>query len=140
MRQLTTRPSSATRGRLVVLLLGLVAVAGVACSDDDVDAVADEAGDVASSVVDAAEDVSARSVAEAYRAALVADASGGASRRQVQVLEETTGDLPGEPEVLGIDDGDGDGLDDDGRVEVRVNDQSSCLLISESGDLNIENC
>ncbi len=140
MRQLIARPSSATRGRLVVLLLGLVAVAGVACSDDDVDAVADEAGDVASSVVDAAEDVSARSVAEAYRAALVADASGGASRRQVQVLEETTGDLPGEPEVLGIDDGDGDGLDDDGRVEVRVNDQSSCLLISESGDLNIENC
>ena len=59
---------------------------------------------------------------------------GGASRRDVDVLEESVDDLPGEPEVTGIDDGDGDGRDDDGVVEVHVGDQRACLVIGEPGD------
>jgi len=129
----------AAAGRLAALLIVPLFLLGAACGDDD-DSVGDAARDAADSVADAAQDVSARSVAEAFRAALVADPADGQDRRAVAVLEETAADLPGEPEVLGIGDADGDGLDDDGRVELRVDDQSSCLLIGAGGDLNIENC
>lgn len=132
---------SRARNLLTAVVVALLAVVGGACSDDELDSVADEVGNVASTVADAAQDVSARSVAEAYRAALLADdGADGPDRRRIQVLQETSGDLPGEPEVQGIEDGNGDGLDDDGRVELRVDDQSSCLLIAEDGELNIEDC
>lgn len=131
------------RGRRSAALLAVAAMTlgGVACSEDDADSVADAARDVAGTVADAAQDASARTVAEAFRAALLADdGPDGANRRRVTVLQEAAGDLPGNPDVRGVEDGDGDGFDDDGRVEIRVGDQSSCVLIDEGGDTNIENC
>ena len=127
------------RTKITILLVALVALTG-ACSDDDVDEAADTARDAAGTVADAARDASARSVAEAYRAALLSDESDGANRRRVDVLQETADDLPGDPEILGIEDADGDGADDDGRVELRVDNESSCLTISEQGDTDIEDC
>jgi hypothetical protein len=127
------------RTKITILLVALVALTG-ACSDDDVDEAADTARDAAGTIADAAQDASARSVAEAYRAALLSDESDGANRRRVDVLQETADDLPGNPEILGIEDADGDGADDDGRVELRVDNESSCLTISAEGDTDIEDC
>lgn len=146
-QQHTSRRAGRAAAAVIVATMALV---GAACGDDD-ESVADQAGDVADSVAegardaagevgDLAEDASARSVAEAFRAALLSDEADGANRRSVAVLQESAGDLPGDPEVRGIDDADGDGRDDDGRVELAVNDESSCLMISETGDLNIEDC
>lgn len=114
---------------VAALSLGLAA-----CDDDTRDELADDARDVGEQVEDATGEASARAVAETLRGAIVADdLDGGASRRDVRVLEESIADLPGDPEVTGIDDGDGDGRDDDGVVEVRVGDQRACLQIAEPG-------
>jgi hypothetical protein len=121
-------------------IIAFVATAGLAlglaaCDDDDRDELADDARDAIEDVEDAAGEASARGVAESLRGVILADdLDGGASRRDVDVLEESVDDLPGEPEVTGIDDGDGDGRDDDGVVEVHVGDQRACLVIGEPGD------
>lgn len=117
----------------VVAATGL-ALGLAACDDDSRDEIADDARDLGEQVEDAAGEASARAVAESLRGAIVADdLDGGASRRDVDVLEESVADLPGEPEVTGIEDGDGDGRDDDGLIEVRVGDQRACLQIAEPG-------
>ena len=68
-----------------------------------------------------AESAGAGGVAEALRLVLVEDDLGpNQTERDVDVLQESVDDLPGEPEVSGIADDDGDGVDDDGKVEVRV--------------------
>lgn len=77
------------------------------------------------------ERVSARVVAEATRATLVADdLDEGEQESDVAVLREAVEDLPGEPEVTGIEDTDGDGRDDDGKPEVHTDDEVACLSIS----------
>lgn len=129
-------------------MLCLSAMLG-ACGDDDggvserADQVLDGAQQRAGKAVDAlgetGESVGARVLAEAVRAALVAeDLGAGESLRDVAVLREAVGDLPGEPVVGGIEDGDGDGLDDDGKVEVALNDERACLSVAEGGDIDVE--
>lgn len=118
----------------------LLAVAGLtlglaACDDDTRDEIADDARDLRETVEDAAGETSARAIAETLRGLILADdLDGGASRRDVDVLEESVAELPGDPEVTGIEDTDGDGRDDDGVVEVRVGDQRACLVIAEPGE------
>ena len=121
-------------GRRIFALVAASALAlGLAACDDDTrDEIADDARDVREEVEDVAGETSARAVAETLRGAILAeDLDGGASRRDIDVLEESVADLPGEPEVTGIEDGDGDGRDDDGIVEVQVGDQRACLQIAE---------
>lgn len=103
------------------------------CGDDDNDgeSIADEAAQLADSA-------GAVAVAEALHAILVADDLGDESeRRNVDVLREAVDDLPGDPEVVGIADEDGDGRDDDGRVEVRVDDEAACVAIATNGDTDV---
>jgi hypothetical protein len=113
-----------------------------ACSDDTQDDLRDAAEGVREDVEDAAGTAGARGLAEQLRVALMAkDIPEGQSERHVAVLEDVIADLPGDADSYsGVEDGDGDGVDDDGKVQADVEDQSACLTISEDGnDLNVDN-
>jgi hypothetical protein len=112
-------------------LFGLV----VGCGDDDAE---DGTGASDDDVEEVAESAGARGVAEAIRVALVAEDLGeGEHARDVAVLQEAVGDIPGEPDVTGIEDADGDGRDDDGNVEVRVDREVACLSVGSSGEVDV---
>jgi hypothetical protein len=116
------------------VLLALALVVG-GCGDDDD---GDQADDGAEDAEDVAESAGARGVAEVLRASLIAEERDDEARRgEVTVLRDAVENLPGEPDVAGIEDGDGDGRDDDGRVEVRVDDEVACLTISPEGDVDV---
>jgi hypothetical protein len=142
-----------SRSRLLAPAFALTLLLGAsACSDDTNDKVSDAADSVGSDVSDAAGDiredaedgagsVGARTQAEALRASLkgndTADAEGV---RSVAAINEAATDLPGDVEVTGVDDADGDGLDDDGRVQVDQGDQSACVILPAEGeDTTVEN-
>jgi hypothetical protein len=82
-----------------------------------------------------AKEVGARASAEGLRASLKAqdtdDVTGGV--RSVAALREAADDLPDQADVVGIVDGDGDGVDDDGVVEVRVDEEFACVTLPPSG-------
>jgi len=142
-----------SRSRLLAPAFALTLLLGAsACSDDTNDKVSDAADSVGSDVSDAAGDiredaedgagaVGARTQAEALRASLkgndTADAEGV---RSVAAINEAATDLPGDVEVTGVDDADGDGLDGDGRVQVDQGDQSACVILPAEGeDTTVEN-
>jgi hypothetical protein len=123
------------RWRILAALAAVLLVAGgAACGDDDGGGRGDDPDD---DLGEQAESAAARVVAEALRVVLVADDGPDTDRRTVAVLEESVADLPGEPDVSGISDEDGDGLDDDGAVEVSVNDEVACLTVTEEGDVDV---
>ena len=108
--------------RIALGLLAVVAFAGVGVACDDVE--------------EQANDATARAGAEAFRVSIKAqdtdDDSGGV--RSVEALQAAAEDVPGDPDITGIEDSDGDGIDDDGFVEVHVGDQVACVQLPESGD------
>lgn len=117
--------------------LALVAVAAVAllgCDDDTtVEDVREEAEDVVGTA-------GARGAAEAMRTSLEArDLDPDQTLRDVDVLEDAASDIPGDPEVTGIEDRDGDGRDDDGLVEITVGDQSACVTVENNGEVGVDN-
>jgi hypothetical protein len=116
-----------TRRCLAVLALVLVVGAIGACSDedrDDFESLADSAG--------------ARSVAEALRVSLLAqDLRDDQHVDDVAVIQAAVRDLPGDPEVSGVEDANGDGRDDDGKIQVRVDDEASCVTVHENGEVNV---
>ncbi len=121
-------------------------VAPAACSDDDTDDARQEvedaaesaeenAGDLADEAGQAADEGQARVTAEALRTAVSSnDTAAEEGLRSVAALQEAADSLPGDPEVTGITDGDGDGLDDDGKVQVDQDDSSACLTLPEAAD------
>ena len=136
------------RLRILAALVALLVVAGsaAACSDDDDDATTQtgatsqddgQGDDPDEGAGEIAESAAARAVAEIIRLALFEDDGPDTDRRKVAVLQESVDDLPGSPDVSGITDDDGDGLDDDGAVEVRVNDEVACLTVAEDGEVDV---
>jgi hypothetical protein len=120
----TARRCVATLG--LVLTVGVVGVLG-ACSDEDRD-----------EIERLADDAGARSVAEALRVSLLAQDLGNDQHvDDVVIIEAAVRDLPGDPEVSGIEDADGDGRDDDGKVNVRVDDESACVTVHDNGEVNV---
>ena len=90
-------------------------------------------------VEDAVGDATARAAAESMRAALEAeDLNGGETLRSVAVLQENADDVPGDPQVSGITDSDGDGKDDDGKVELKVGDQAACVSVTDQNDVSVD--
>jgi hypothetical protein len=72
------------------------------------------------------------------RGALLAeDLDAGETVRHVSVLREAADDVPGDPDVTGIEDGDGDGRDDDGKVELATGDQRACLTVAGNGEVDV---
>jgi hypothetical protein len=138
------------RPRILAALAALLLLVGAAaCSDDD-DSTQTGSGDTGGTTQDdssgddpdddigeVAESAAARAVAEVIRLALFEDDGPDSDRRKVEVLQESVDDLPGSPDVSGIADDDGDGLDDDGEVEVRVNDEVACLTVAEDGEVDV---
>jgi hypothetical protein len=115
----------------VGLPVAVALLAGAGCGDDDKDDepfehLADSAG--------------ARGVAEALRVSLGAqDLNEDQHVDDVAVIREAVDDLPGDPEVAGVEDGDGDGRDDDGKIEVRVNDEVACVTVHDNGEVDVAN-
>ena len=119
--------------RLSIMALAVVGLMlGGACDDET----RDKAEETAESVKEKAGEAGARASAEGFRASIKAqdtdDASGGV--RNVEALREAAKDLPGDPEITGIADSDGDGRDDDGYVQAKVGDENACVTLPESGD------
>ena len=135
----------ATATLLIGALLG-------ACGDDNGDSASEQveqalqearqqAQEAAEALEQAGETAGARTVAEALRTALVVeDLEQTESLRDVDVLREAVDDLPGDPQVSGIEDGDGDGRDDDGQIEVIVGEERACLTLpDDGGDIDVSN-
>lgn len=113
-------------------LVGALGCGLVACGEggDDPD---DSAGEVL-------ESAGARGLAEALRVLFVVDEPPeGLTRRHISVIEETIDDLPEpfEPNVEGLVDADGDGLDDDGKFGVRVDTEVACVSIGGPDDIDV---
>ncbi len=123
------RSSRVTRAAASLLLL-----CGLAACSDDAGSAQDKARDVANDVKETANDAAARAVAESFRAALKAK-GGGQSLRNITLPNDVDGSLPGDPDISGISDSDGDGQDDDGKVWVKVNDSNACVTVPATGDL-----
>jgi len=118
---------------LVVTGLALAVLAG--CSDDTKDKVKR----VASTVQESAGEAGAVALAEALRGALAAkDLPQGQTERDVDVIDQVVRDLPGDPDFTGIKDADGDGVDDDGKVQANLGDSAACLNIAQNGDMNVD--
>ncbi len=118
-----------------LLAVGLAFSPLASCSSDT----RDKAGDAVDSAKDdaakAADTVQARTTAEALRASLKGnDTADKEGIRSVKAIQQAAEDLPGDPEVTGIEDGDGDGLDDDGKVQVTQDGKDACLSLPETGE------
>lgn len=121
-------------------------LAAPACSDDTKDKAKDAAESAKDDISNAAEKgkenaedatgtAAARSAAEALRVSLKGnDTADKEGIRSVKAINQAAADLPGDPEISGVEDGDGDGLDDDGKVQVTVGDQSSCVILPAEGE------
>jgi hypothetical protein len=121
----------------VALFAGVALAFGAAACDEET---RDKAGDAVESaredVEESVDEAGARGAAESFRVSLKAqdtdDDAGGV--RAIDALNEAADDLPGDPEVLGIGDGNGDGADDDGLVEIRVGEELACVTLPTSGN------
>lgn len=125
--------------RLGALIALLVLAAGLAtgCGDDDGSGTG-STDDRDQSPGEVLESAGARGVAEAVRVALVEDdLQPDQHERDVDVIEESIEDLPVDPDVEGLVDDDGDGRDDDGKVEVHVNSEAACMSIAMDGDVEV---
>jgi hypothetical protein len=119
-----------SRRRLAALSLALV-VGGLvtlgACSDDEKD-----------DFERLAESAGARSVAEALRVSLLAQDLGNDQHvDDVAIIQAAVRDLPGDPDVLGVEDADGDGRDDDGKIDVRVDNEAACVTVNDNGEIDV---
>ncbi|MEZ5139271.1 MAG: hypothetical protein R2702_06410 [Acidimicrobiales bacterium] len=119
----------------LLILLALLAPAVAACSSDTTDSAKETVESAKDDAAQAADDTEVRAQAEALRVSLKAnDTADEEGVRSVDAIDQAVEDLPGDPEVSGVDDGDGDGLDDDGKVQLTVGDSSACVTLPESGE------
>ena len=115
------------------LLFAAPLVAG--CSSDTAEKTKGAAESAGDDIAEGADTAQARTTAEALRASLKGNATADEEGiRSVTAIVEAAEDLPGDPEVTGVDDGDGDGLDDDGKVQVTVDEQQVCVVLPETGE------
>src|SRR5690349_4369107 len=102
---------------------------GVGCSKSTTDSSKKTAENAANDIKRGAAVV----VADALRAAIKHEASDKHQPpRSIAVIEAAIHDIPGTPDVSGVVDANHDGLDDDGKLEVKVGNQYACLTIPQS--------
>ena len=140
--------------RRPILMLALVAAlafgTGVAACSDDTEQRVEDALDSARDDFETrtselredlerhADEAAARVAAEALRAGVKVEARDD-DLRSLDAIDETADRLPDEVTVAGVDDSDGDGLDDDGKVTVTVGDASACVTFPAEGtDTTVE--
>jgi len=134
--------------RIAPLAISLLALAPfvAACSSDTKENakqtatdLKDDAKDNASKVADEADtkaaEAKARVAAEDLRARIKANKTADANgTRSVAAINESVADVAGDPKVVGLTDADGDGLDDDGKVQLDVDGASACLTLPATGE------
>jgi hypothetical protein len=121
------RPRSVPVRRAVLGGLMVLTLVAAGCGDD----AQDTADSIQDSVGSAANTALARTQAETLRATIKAKGDGNADKYlSVTMLTEAIKDLPGNTKVNGIADTNGDGKDDDGKMEVVVNDATVCVSIT----------
>ena len=80
----------------------------------------------------------ARAAAEAARGVLKSTKlDKGQTVRSVSVLKDATDKVPGSPTVTGITDSNGDGKDDDGKVQFTVGGEHACLTAQDNGNVDV---
>ena len=161
---MTRSPSRSLAAVLASLTLMLGAVSLGACSDDTKDKASDTAESAKEDAKDAKDDadkkasemkddadkkagdlkedaengvgaVAARAGAEALRASLKGNNTANEKGvRSMAAIEQAAKDLPGDLTLEGLEDSDGDGLDDDGKVQINSGDSSACLSLPETGE------
>ncbi|MGN6695688.1 MAG: hypothetical protein ACTHN0_16045 [Aquihabitans sp.] len=95
----------------------------------------DNAETASSEVEKTGDEAQARAAAEDLRARIKAnDTANDEGARSVAAINESLQDVAGDPELEGLEDGDGDGLDDDGKVQINIEDSSACLTLPKSGE------
>jgi hypothetical protein len=104
------------------------------CGDDST--ASDKARDAASELDSAVDAGIARGQAEIFRQRAKDLVRQGESLDSMSVLQEAARDLPRNPTVTGLGDTNGDGRDDDGKVEIAIDDSYSCVVVSGS-DINV---
>ena len=119
-----------------VLLAALLALTlTTACSEETKENARDTAESLEDDAQKNADEVQARAAAEELRVRVKANESAQAQGpRSMTAIGESSVDLAGDPEVAGALDADGDGLDDDGKVQVNVGAASACLTLPATGD------
>jgi hypothetical protein len=123
-----------------VLAAFVLCLALASCSDETEDKVREAARSAGRDVDNAIDATAAAAAAEAMRGVLMAkDLPDGKTVRHVDVLTDAAGELPGDPTVTSIEDGDGDGKDDDGKVGIVVGGQRACLTVQDNGEIDVSN-
>lgn len=118
-----------------MLLLIAAPLLASGCSSETRDKTKDAVNSAKDDASKGADKVEARTAAEAIRTSLKGnDTANAKGVRSVEAINKAVKDLPGDPTVAGVDDGNGDGLDDDGKVQVTVNDAQACLSLPETGE------
>ena len=113
--------------------IALVASAALllgACGDDSSTTAADNARDAASEVDNAVDAGLARTQAEIFRQRAKDLVRQGEPLDSMSVLQEAARDLPRNPTVTGLGDANGDGRDDDGKLEISIDQSHSCVRIA----------
>ena len=130
---------------ILLLVLGLFG-ALTACSKDTKDKASDaaksagedvktQAGKAKDNAAAAVDYTAARAAAEALRVSLKGNSTADDKGiRSVDAINQAASDLPGSPDISGVDDGNGDGLDDDGKVQVAVDDAKVCVALPATGE------
>ena len=120
---------------LVIALVTIACIGAVGCSSDTTDKAGDAVESAKDDVATRADETQARVAAEELRARIKANDTADADGvRSVSALNESAEDLVGDPTVTGIDDADGDGLDDDGKVQIDIDQSSACLTLPDTGE------
>jgi hypothetical protein len=99
-----------------------------ACGDDE--SAADQARDAADEVDSAVDAGIARAQAEILRQRAKDLVRQGETLDSMSVLQEAARDLPRSPTVTGIADANGDGRDDDGKLEIAIDDSYACVVVT----------
>jgi hypothetical protein len=134
-----------TTHRRAALAALLLLLPFAACGDDDrslEDQAQDAADDAAGAVDEKVDEGLARGQAEILRER-IKDVAGGDSAQwtTIVVIEEATSDLPSDPEITGVEDADGDGADDDGKIGVAIDDSNACVTIgADDIDVSGDTC
>lgn len=116
------------RRQAIALAAGAVLFLG-ACGDDTSSSAADKARDAAGEVDSAVDAGLARAQAEIFRQRAKDLVRQGEPLDSVTVLQEAARDLPRNPTVTGIGDANGDGRDDDGKLEITIDESHSCVVV-----------
>lgn len=137
--------------RLLAAFTVLLVLTAAGCSSDTTDkakdtfeSAKDDAGDAVDDAKDdvgeKADQAKARTAAETFRNTLKSkDPDADGSYRSIDLIEDAGADLPGDARLSGVEDADGDGLDDDGDVQIDVGDESACVRIPATGaDIDVE--